>query len=149
MSKLSIAICAGALTIFLSTATQSQPAQKLTDKVKIAADTALLVDPERAGQEFEKRLMQTVSVQDGLVLIRDPNIEKWFLTILPVNAPWSMTCGITGISIIFGTSVSGDSSSVGNNDEVELTRAKIDQKQCAVLGPRLGKRLLVLLQSGK
>jgi hypothetical protein len=45
------------------------------------------------------------------------------------------------ISIVFGSSVSGAEGSTSNDVEASLAYNTVDQRACAVLGPRLGKRL--------
>jgi uncharacterized protein YfdQ (DUF2303 family) len=46
-----------------------------------------------------------------------------------------------GVSIVFGASVSGHEGGAGNDVEIRLAYNTVDEKDCAVLGPRLGKRL--------
>ena len=45
------------------------------------------------------------------------------------------------ISIVFGSSVSGAEGSTSNDVEASLAYNTVDQRDCPVLGPRLGKRL--------
>jgi hypothetical protein len=111
----------------------------------IDEDTALLKDLDRAGPELERRLLQSVKVDDGVVLVRDPVLGKVFSHVLPTSSPWVISCG-SGLSIVFGTSVSGDGSSVGNDVELTLATGYVNQDNCAILAPQLGKRLKALLQ---
>jgi hypothetical protein len=108
-------------------------------------DRALLKDIGRAGPEIARRLIKSVSVQDGLVIVRDPLTAGFFTYVLPASSPWIVSCGV-GLSVIFGSAVSGDGSSVGNEVEVRLVTAPVDQNACAVLAPQLGKRLKAMLQ---
>lgn len=108
-------------------------------------DAALFKDIERAGPELERRLLASVSVQDGLVLVHDPIMGKVVSYVLPTSSPWVISCGI-GLSVIFGSAVSGDGSSIGNEVEIHLSLDFIEQDKCAVLAPRLGRRLKALLQ---
>ena len=62
------------------------------------------------------------------------------LEVLSPNTPWILSCGV-GISIVFGSSISGDASSISNDVEVRLAYNTVDESTCAALGPRLGKRL--------
>jgi hypothetical protein len=113
-------------------------ASEIEDRMK--ADTYLMRDINRAGTEFERRLTESVRTQDGVVIIRDPIIGKYFLQVLSPNSPWILTCG-AGISIVFGASVSGHEGSTSNDVEINVAYNTVDEKDCAVLGPRLGKRL--------
>ncbi len=124
---------------------KGQDAASNQAKRMIDEDTALLKDLDRAGPELERRLLQSVKVDDGVVLVRDPVLGKVFSHVLPTSSPWVISCG-SGLSIVFGTSVSGDGSSVGNDVELTLATGYINQDKCAILAPRLGKRLKTLLQ---
>jgi hypothetical protein len=64
------------------------------------AETALMSDPDRAGQELEKRLAQRVRVDSGLVLVEaDLNLYA-----LPISTPWTLQCS-NGMTVVFGNSV--------------------------------------------
>jgi hypothetical protein len=116
----------------------SKPSSEIQDRMR--ADADLMLDLERAGKELERRLSEAVRVQDGVVIVHDPVIGKYFLEVLSPNTQWILTCG-AGISIVFGSSVSGHEGSTGNDVEINLAYNTIDEKDCASLGPRLGKRL--------
>jgi hypothetical protein len=98
-------------------------------------------DISRASEELERRLTLAVRAQDGVVIIRDPIIGKYFSYVLSPNSPWVLSCGTAGVSIVLGASVSGGEGGAGNDVEIRLADSTIDEKDCAVLGPRLGKRL--------
>ena len=82
-------------------------------------DIELMNEPGTAGPELEKRLVASVSVQDGLIIVRALSSGDTF--VLPDNSPWVITCGSEGVSITFGSAVSGDRSYVGNDIELDLT----------------------------
>ena len=115
------------------------------------AETALMSDPDRAGQELEKRLEQRVRVDSGLVLV-----EADFLNLyaLPISTPWTLQCS-NGMIVVFGNSVKhevsrGDRSEdfevdTSNEVLVTLTIGNIERKNCDVLATRIGKRLLAIL----
>jgi hypothetical protein len=107
---------------------------------RMKADADLMRDISRAGTELERRLTEAVRAQDGVVIIHDPIIGKYFSQVLSPNSPWVLSCGV-GISIVFGASVSGHEGSAGNDVEINLAYNTVDEKDCAVLGPRLGKRI--------
>ena len=121
----------------------SKQSSELQNRMK--ADAALMLDLDRAGKELERRLMDAVRAQDGLVIVHDPVIGKYFLEVLSPNTQWILTCG-AGISVVFGSSVSGQEGSTGNNVEINLAYNAIDEKDCAVLGPQLGKRLRAIFR---
>jgi hypothetical protein len=108
---------------------------------RMKADTDLMRDISRAGTELERRLNEVVRAQDGVVIARDPIIGEYFLRVLSPNSPWVLTCGAGGISIVFGASVTGHEGSTSNDVEINLAYNNVDEKDCAVLGVRLGKRL--------
>ena len=108
------------------------------------ADIEVMQDVGTAGPELERRLLNSVSVQDGLVIVRAPSPGDTY--VLPDNSPWSITCGGEGVSVTFGTAVSGDNSYVRNDVQLELTMTVIGQADCAILAPQLGRRLKALLQ---
>jgi hypothetical protein len=111
-------------------------------------DAALLKDIGRAGPELERRLLQSLKVEDGLIFVRDPNpvLARVASFVLPASSPWVISCGISGISVTFGSAISGDGSSVSNDVELFLARTIIEPDDCGVLGSRLGKRLKAVLQ---
>jgi hypothetical protein len=117
----------------------SKQTSEIEERMK--ADTDLMRDISRAGTEFERRLNQAVRAQDGIVIVRDPIIGEYFSHFLSPNGPWVLTCGAGGISIVFGASVTGHEGSTSNDVEINLANNTVDEKDCAVLGVRLGKRL--------
>jgi hypothetical protein len=110
-------------------------------------DDLLMKDIGVAGPELERRLSASIRVEDGLVTVKDPLLGSIQSHFLPATTPWVLSCGIGGISVAFGTSISGDGTSVGNDVEVRLGYAMFDEKACAVLGPRLGKQLRAILET--
>jgi hypothetical protein len=117
----------------------------------INRETALMSDPEQAGPELEKRLAQRVRVDGGLILV-EPALS---LFVLPISTPWTLQCS-SGMTIVFGNSVNnsvsqGETSEdfeveTGNDVAITLTVGNIDQKNCEILAPRIGKRLLAILR---
>jgi hypothetical protein len=109
------------------------------------AEELLLKDVARAGSELEQRLTASIQAQDGLLIVHDPVMGQVVSYVLPANSSWFIRCGI-GLSVVLGNGVTGDGSSVGNDINLHLLYGIIDQKDCAVLGPRLGKRMRAILQ---
>ena len=135
------------LCLALGACDQDEPSKKSDVKTKMDADALLLKDIARAGPEFERRLMANIHVQDGLLIVHDPVLHGLATYVLPLNSSWVISCGI-GLSVVLGNSVSGDGTSVGNEIQINLTLGMIDQKDCDVLGPRLGKTLKTILNEG-
>jgi hypothetical protein len=119
-------------------ATTSKQPSVLQNQMK--ADADLMLDIGRAGTELERRLSENVRAQDGIVIIHGPVIGQFMSQVLSTNTPWILSCGV-GISIVFGSSVSGHEGSTSNDVEVRLAYNTVDESACATLGPRLGKRL--------
>ena len=107
-------------------------------------DIELMNEPGTAGPELEKRLVASVSVQDGLIIVRA--LLSGDTYVLPDNSPWVITCGSEGVSVTFGSAVSGDGSRVGNDVELNLTIIFMSQANCGTLAPQLGRRLKAMLQ---
>jgi hypothetical protein len=107
-------------------------------------DIELMNEPGTAGPELEKRLVASVNVQNGLIIVRVPSSRDTY--VLPDNSPWVITCGSQGVSVTFGSAVSGDRSYVGNDLELDLTMIFISQANCGTLAPQLGRRLKAMLQ---
>jgi hypothetical protein len=151
-SKISTASLTGALSILIPIClggcsedeTASKQPSEIQDRMK--ADADLMLDIGRAGAEFEKRLSEAVHAQDGLVVVHDPIVGKYMSQVLPPNGTWILNCGVAGISIVFGTSVSGADGSTGNDVEVILVSNSVNEAGCAKLGPRLGKHLSAIFR---
>ena len=107
-------------------------------------DIELMNEPVTAGPKLEKRLVASVSVQDGLIIVRALSSGDTY--VLPDNSPWVITCGSEGVSVTFGSAVSGDRSYVSNDVELNLTMIFMSQANCGTLAPQLGRRLKAMLQ---
>ena len=118
--------------------------ERRQDTSAVDPDIELMNEPGTAGPELEKRLVASVSVQDGLIIVRTPSSGDTY--VLPDNSPWVITCGSQGVSVTFGSAVSGDGSHVGNDVELDLTMIFISQANCGTLAPQLGRRLKAMLQ---
>jgi hypothetical protein len=127
------------LSLFLEACDEGRQATSSVDP-----DTELMNDVGTAGPELERRLLSSVSVQDGLIIVRAPSPGDTY--VLPDNSPWIITCGREGVSVTFGSAVSGDRSYVGNDVQLDLAMTFIGQADCAILAPQLGRRLKALLQ---
>ncbi|MDE5465218.1 hypothetical protein [Bradyrhizobium sp. CSS354] len=130
------------ILVGLSACGEKEVASKRSSEAEnqIKADADLMRDINRASAELERRLTDAVRAENGVVIIHDPIMGKFFSFVLSPNSPWVLSCG-AGLSVVFGTSVSGHEGSAGNDVEIRLAYSTVDEKDCAVLGPRLGKRL--------
>ena len=137
MSLYILPICFGLGACGESETPSKQPTE-LQNQMK--ADADLMLDIGRAGTELERRLSEAVRAQDGIVIIHDPVTGRYMSQVLSPNTPWVLSCGV-GISIVFGSSVSGSDGSTSNDVEVRLAYNTVDESDCTALGPRLGKRL--------
>jgi hypothetical protein len=133
-----------ALFVWLVGCDERDPPKKSNELLEqIKQETALMANPDQAGPELEQRLQAKVSAADGILFVSDPILRG--VSVLPATTPWVMRCGLTGLSITFGSAVSGGEGNVENDVELSLSTGNIDQKNCYVLGRRVGKRLLSLL----
>jgi hypothetical protein len=106
------------------------------------ADAVMLKDIQLAGTELERRLTASVRNQDGLIVTHELGDASYYdYYLLSANSSWAISCGF-GLSVVLGNYVSRD----GNEIKIQLTDTLIDPRDCAVLGPRLGKRLNAILQ---
>jgi hypothetical protein len=123
----------------------SKSQQQSSDASVKNEDAELLKDLGRAGPELERRLLKSVSIQDGLVIVHDPLMAELFTYVLPTNSPWMISCGV-GLTVTFGNAVSGDQESTDNEVKLHLATTFLPSDACAVLAPQLGKRLKAMLQ---
>jgi hypothetical protein len=144
MNKCFIAI---AICFLLAACGQAETPKKSKAEIMMDEDTALLKDPARAESELERRLLASVQIENGILAVLDPITGSIETDFLPTTVPWVLKCGMGGLSIVFGNSISGDGSHTANDVEVNLSFGSADKQTCAVLGPRLAGRLKALLQT--
>jgi hypothetical protein len=148
-------IAAFVFILSLSACDDDQQSKKPNQTLElIKQETALMSDLDRAGPELESRLAQRVRVDGGLILVN----AAMGMFVLPTSTQWTLQCS-PGITIVFGNSVHysvsrGETSEdydvdTGNDVVVSLTIGDIDPKACNILGPRIGRRLLAILNDGK
>jgi len=135
--SLLLPICLGLAACGEGETTSKQPSE-LQNQMK--ADADLMLHIGRAGTELERPLSENVRAQDGIVIIHNPVIGQFTSQVLSPNTSWILSCGF-GISVVFGSSVTGSEGSIGNDVEVRLADNTVSESDCATLGPRLGKRL--------
>jgi hypothetical protein len=116
MKSLLLPICLGLGACGEGETTSKQPSV-LQNQMK--ADADLMLDIGRAGTELERRLSENVRAQDGIVIIHSPVIGQFMSQVLSPNTSWTLSCGF-GISVVFGSSITGSEGSTGNDVEVRL-----------------------------
>jgi len=136
------AVVAVALCNVLGGCDEGNKAQKPNETLE-QKETALMENPASAGSLLEQRLTENVRVTDGLSFVKD--VDALDLFILPANTPWTIECAFVGFSITFGNSVTGAGGDAENDVRVMLAKGRIDVKNCAILGARIGKRLQSIL----
>jgi hypothetical protein len=106
-----------------------------------ARDRELMKDFRSASHEFERRLTASLRMKDGLLLVRDsdPILGRIALYVLPPTTQWTISCGMGGLFIWFGNSVSGD------EVEIQLASADLDPGECEEVAPQLGKKIVDLV----
>jgi hypothetical protein len=142
LKSLALTVC-----VLLCACGENDSAQKANGAEElIKSETALMADPERAGPELERRLTDSVRADGGLLLVHS---RGGILYVLPATTPWTLDCFFAGMSIEFGNSITGDNSDTSNDVIVNLTTGQIDQRNCDILGPRIGKRLLAMIEQAE
>jgi hypothetical protein len=121
--------------------------QKTAEEQKIDADIAaemkLKFDPSRTGSDFVNQLRSRVKVNDGFITVESSTPYNY--AILPSSAPWVIQCGI-GMSIVFGSAVTGDSGSVTNDINLTLTSLPVSKEHCKEWGMLLAQELRSMSQ---
>jgi hypothetical protein len=143
------------IAVFLACASMAACGEADAPKPKNFAQEMLARDRElmkgdfnSASQEFERRLATNLRLKDGLLLVRDPDplLGRIALYVLPPKTSWTISCGMGGLSVTFGNSVSGGGVDGGsaNDVEVRLAWADLEPRECDELAPRIGKQVLEL-----
>ena len=105
------------------------------------ADQEMVKSPARTGDELESRLRKAIKFQNGLLIVHEPGKVEIEMHVLPATTPWMVNCGLVGVRVVFGSSVTGDRDAVQNDVEVDLTSAPIEPQMCERLALRLGRVL--------
>ena len=67
------------------------------------------------------------------------------MTLLPTKSDWTVSCGLTGLSVAFGSTVTGSADGVKNNAEITLALGPIQKDKCRELAPLIGKEVQQIL----
>jgi hypothetical protein len=111
-----------------------------------SAEQQLPADPAAAALEVAGRLRKSVWLNNGWVEVKDPDLPTMYL--VSPNTSWTIDCGVLGISVTFGESVSGDSNSAGNDVQVTLSSATLSTKDCETLAPVVASEIKAIFDGG-
>jgi hypothetical protein len=107
----------------------------------------MLTDANRSNDSYVQQLHSGMKVSDGLLTIEGAILPG--VTILPANSGWSVSCGINGLSVVFGGGVSGSvdsgSGSVENDAKVELSLVPVSLERCREIAPKIGHEVRAIL----
>src|SRR5665213_3489267 len=114
-----------------------------TAEKESTAKYELLTDENRSNESYLQQLHAGMKVSDGLLTIEGTILPG--LTVLPSNSGWSVSCGISGLSVIFGNGVSGSiddgSGSVKNEAKVDLLLIPLSPERCRDVAPKIGREV--------
>ena len=101
------------------------------------AERQLMSDISSAGPALERRLDEWIRKREGIIFAVEPRM----VYILPGKTTWMIRCDKTGIGITLGSWVAQDEGSSSSVIEKDLTKAKLSEEQCLILGAILGQKL--------
>lgn len=129
------------------TESQQSPAADKTNAEKTNEQIQILTQKDRSNESFLQQIRARMHVTDGFLLIE--NSFETDTMLLPVTSGWSLTCGMSGLAVSFGSAVSGsadgNSSSVDNEAKLELSMIPLSRERCRELAPVIGKEVQRLL----
>jgi hypothetical protein len=97
--------------------------------------------PAQAVIELKRRLDRSLEMTDGFLTVYDLGTDKLNRHVLPTTSSWSINCGF-GFSIVFGSAISGDRDSVGNDVKLNLAMAGVIPKEtCDIAGLAIARDL--------
>ena len=113
---------------------------------KIASESQLVKDPDKAIPELESRLRGALRPNDGILIIKD-FFDQFAV---PVNTPWVLQCGLTGMTITFGGWIEkSEGEEALNRVMIHLVSlAPIESDACDVLTPIIAKDIEKILNGG-
>lgn len=103
----------------------------------------LLMEKNRTNESFLQQLRAETKITDGFLMVEGSFFSE--LTLLPATSAWGVSCGVNGLSISFGSAVSGrledGSGGVDNESKLELSMVPISVERCRELAPLIGKEI--------
>lgn len=131
--------------------TEQQPAKSPPTTADKAANEKyqILTATNRSDESYLQQLRASMKIADGLLLIEGNILPN--LTVLPVNSGWTVSCGIAGLSVVFGSGVNGSldggSGSVENDAKVDLSLVPLTLDRCREIAPQIGREVRTIFTS--
>ena len=138
------------------TAEQQEAKKRIADqsdrfRAEREAENQLMADLSTATPEIEKRLVDWITVRDGLFLVRGdwsssrrPTQGSVPWHSMPLTTPWFVSCG-HGITVTLGpwydVRGSADDIRAESNFGLQLSNARLNEQQCKELVVVVGRKL--------
>jgi hypothetical protein len=128
---------------------EEKQAKRLPPQSGIAANENFqsLTETNRSNESYLRQLHANIKIADGLLTIEGSILPS--ITVLPVNSGWSVSCGISGLSVVFGGGVSGSvdagSGSVENDAKLDLSIVPVSVERCREIAPLIGREVRTIL----
>jgi hypothetical protein len=137
--------------LWLSGCDLHDPAKQKSELEQQAGhESELLADPVKAGPELTRRLRSAVSMHEGFIVVKSQFGHG--MAILPASAPWFVNCGVTNISVHFGSAVTESDGGVSidplNVPLVLFVDTPISAQTCTELGVALAKEIQAIIGGG-
>lgn len=94
--------------------------------------------------DIARELSRYIVPRGAMILVRDPLMPGLQTYILPRGSAWQISCGL-GLSVTLGSAVSGAAENVGNDIELRLDTAMLDNSDCEKIGLKLGAALTAMV----
>ena len=110
-----------------------------------ALTSSLPSDREKAGAVLVSRLTESLTRSGNLLVVQDKGfvgtIDSTY--VMPSAAAWTVECGIVGVDVTFGNTISAGVDGGGGNDVIlTLSMApEKDPQRCAYLAALVGRAL--------
>lgn len=114
------------------------------------AERNVMKTPSLAVPEIERRLSGWLTVDNGVLIVRDANNHQ--VHALPAASPWLVTCGRLGIEIRLGHWFELEPSRYEGAGPItnelvtgQLTTIALTEEECRLLVSAVGQKMLALL----
>ena len=112
-----------------------------------SAKYQMLSDANRSNESYLQQLHSSMKVSDGFLTIEGIILPG--VVVLPSNSGWTVSCGISGLAVAFGGSVSGNvdggSGSTENDAKVDLSLIPLSLERCREIAPQIGREVRAIL----
>jgi hypothetical protein len=127
-----------------------QPQAKRPQTVADRAANAkfqMLTNENRSNESYLQQIHSDIKVSDGFLTIEGTILPS--VTVLPANSGWSVSCGMSGMSVVFGGAISGSvdggSGSVENDAKIDLSLVPVSVERCREIAPKIGREVRTIL----